>query len=98
MSTIVVRYRPREADADTNERLVEDVFADLADTAPDGIRYTVWHLTDGTFLHVAELDGDDNPLPRSAAFQRFLAGIDDRCEPNDRPIAQSAIRLGSYPS
>jgi hypothetical protein len=98
MSTIVVRYRPRDADADTNQRLIEDVFADLADTAPDGIRYTAWRLADGTFLHVAELDSDDNPLPRSPAFQHFLAGIDARCEPDDRPVGQPAIRLGQYPA
>ncbi len=98
MSTIVVRYRPRDADADANVRLIEDVFADLADRSPDGIRYTVWRLADGAFLHVAELDGDDNPLHRSPAFQRFLAGIDARCEPDHRPIGQPAIRLGDYPA
>jgi hypothetical protein len=98
MSTIVVRYRPRDGDADTNEQLIHDVFADLAEAAPDGISYTVWRLADGTFLHIAELAGDDNPLPRSSAFQQFVTGIDGRCGPDDQPVAHSATRIGTYPA
>jgi hypothetical protein len=98
MSTIIVRYRPRDGDAGTNEQLIRDVFADLTEAAPDGISYTAWRLADGTFFHIAELAGEDNPLARSPAFQRFVAGIDGRCEPDDRPVAHSATRIGTYPA
>ena len=36
MTTIVVQYLPRADLADDNQRLVEDVFAELAQTQPDG--------------------------------------------------------------
>jgi hypothetical protein len=95
MSTIVVRYRPTPERADENQQLVEAVFAELAETQPDGLRYATYRLADGTFLHIADLDGD-NPLQSSAAFAAFQEGIGDRCQPGHRPDAQDATLVGSY--
>ena len=55
MSTVVVRYRPRPEEADNNQRLVEAVFAELADKDPGGVRYATLRLADGTFVHIAEV-------------------------------------------
>ena len=95
MSHVVVRYRPTAEQADHNEALVRDVFAELAEEHPYGLRYATFRLEDGTFVHIAEIEGD-NPLPRSAAFARFQEGIADRCEEGHAPDAQSAVLVGSY--
>ena len=52
-------------------------------------------LDDGvTFVHVAVLEGDDNPLSRSAAFAEFQSGIHDRCA--EGPVPAEASIVGSY--
>jgi hypothetical protein len=93
-NSVIVRYRTTPEAADENARLVAEVYRALADTAPDGFRYTTYRLADGvTFVHVADHDGD-NPLatlPAFAEFQRDLAG---RCvEP---PAPSGATVVGSY--
>jgi acyl dehydratase len=93
--TKVVRYRTNPQDAAENARLIRDVFAELAAGQPDGLRYASFQLDDGvTFVHVAELDGDHNPLLDSAAFAKFQSGIKDRCA--DGPVASDATVIGSY--
>lgn len=96
MRRVVVRYRARSETVDENRRLVERVFAELADTRPDGLRYATWQLADGTFLHVAEIEGEPNPLEANAAFREFSGGVADRCEPGSGPDPQSADLVGSY--
>jgi hypothetical protein len=71
VTTIVVQYRPRADQADENQRLVEEVFAELDSTDPGGIRYATWRLADGTFVHIANLETDVNPPSSNAAFRRF---------------------------
>ncbi len=96
MSTIVVQYRPKAELADENQRLVEDVFAELAATEPVGIRYATWRLADGTFVHIADVEADVNPLSTNAAFQRFQQGIAERCEAAAPPNAHPATLVGAY--
>ena len=93
--TKVVRYRTHPQDAAENARLIRDVFAELAEDQPDGLRYASFQLDDGvSFVHVAVLDGDHNPLLDSAAFAKFQSGIKDRCA--DGPTASDATVIGSY--
>jgi hypothetical protein len=93
--TKVVRYRTNPQDADENERLIREVFAELAADPPDGLRYASFRLDDGvSFVHVAVLEGDHNPLADSAAFAKFQAGIGDRCA--EGPAASDATVVGSY--
>lgn len=96
MSAVVVRYTPRADRADENQRLVEAVFAELAATEPDGLRYATFRLADGTFVHIAEIEGDENPLAATAAFAEFQKEIADRCEPGLGPDPQEATLVGSY--
>jgi acyl dehydratase len=93
--TKVVRYKTRPECADENERLIRAVFAELAEQSPGGLRYAAFRLDDGvSFVHVAVLDGDENPLTVSAAFGEFQSGIKDRCV--DGPAAADATAVGSY--
>ena len=81
--------------ADENERLIRDVFADLAKHDPGGLHYAAFRLDDGvSFLHVALIDGDENPLLASTSFDAFQSGIADRC--TEGPIAVDATVVGSY--
>jgi hypothetical protein len=96
MTTVVVRYRPKPDQADRNQRLVEAVFEELAATNPAGLGYATLRLADGTFIHIADIETEANPLIEVAAFGEFLKGIDERCEPGEGPNAQQATLVGSY--
>ena len=96
MSTIVVRYRPEPDRADENQQLVEAVFAELAETDPGGVRYATLRLADGTFVHIAAVEADPNPLASNAAFARFQEGIVDRCVEGEGPNPQPAELIGNY--
>jgi hypothetical protein len=91
----IIRYTTKPECADENERLIRAVFAELARDNPAGLRYNAFRLADKvSFVHVATLDGDDNPLTRSAAFAEFQRGIKDRCA--EGPAAADAETVGSY--
>ena len=92
--TKVIRYKTRPEQAEENERLIRDVFAELSKEEPEGLRYAALRLDDGvSFLHVAVIEGD-NPLSASAAFAVFQSGINDRCV--DGPSPADATIVGSY--
>jgi hypothetical protein len=94
--TKVIRYTTRPDSADENERLIRRVFAALSELRPPGFRYAAFRLDDGvSFLHVAELSGEENPLSTLPAFAEFVAGIADRCV--EGPIPADAAMVGSYP-
>lgn len=93
---IVVQYRPWLDKTDENQALVEDVFAELAESNPDGVRYATFRLDDGSFLHIADVEADPNPLSSIAAFAKFQEGIGDRCEPGHTPDAKPATLVGNY--
>lgn len=96
MGTVVVRYRPKPDRADENQRLVEAVFDELAASDPGGVRYATWRLSDGTFVHIADVEGESNPLAGIAAFAEFQNDIAERCEPGDGPDPRAANLVGSY--
>ena len=94
MKRVIVRYRVKPERVAENEELVRGVYAELHETAPDGLRYGTFRLDDGvSFVHIAE-HTDDNPLRRIAAFQRFQEGIGDRCD--EPPAAVEMHEIGSY--
>ena len=91
----VIRYRTKPECAEENERLIRQVFAELAEQRPGGLRYAAFRLDDGvSFVHVALLDGEENPLTTSAAFAEFSSGVKDRCA--EGPVPADAAIVGSY--
>jgi hypothetical protein len=91
----VVRYEMRPETADENQRLIQDVFAELADTRPDGIRYASFRLADGvTFVHVGIADDGNDALSATSAFQTFQKGFAERAA--SPPVAGTAELLGAY--
>ena len=97
MKTILVRYKVKPELADDNQRLIEQVFVQLARDKPDGLRYQSFRLDDGvSFMHVATRDGEaeESPLMKVEAFRAFVAGIKDRCvEP---PVQTEMKAIGRY--
>ena len=81
-SSVIVRY---ELDPDRLEEhlgLIENVFAHLEATKPDGVHYGVMRSEDGTsFTHIGIYDSDEAREAASGneAFQAFVAEIGDRC-------------------
>jgi len=97
MAKVVVRYKAKSARADENQRLVEQVFAELDERDPGGMQYVCFRLDDGvSSLHLASIDTEDgsNPLSGIEAFAEFTRDIGARCE--EPPASQSATLVGSY--
>ena len=94
-TTKVIRYRTKPEQAEENERLIREVFAELAQNDPEGLQYATFRLDDGvSFVHVAVLDGEENPLTSSPAFAAFQAGVADRCA--EGPIPADATAIGNF--
>jgi len=96
MRTVMVRYKVKPELADENQRLIEQVFAQLARDKPAGLRYQSFRLSDGvSFAHVATHDGaDGNPLVQLDAFRAFVAGLKERCE--EPPLQLEVQPIGRY--
>jgi hypothetical protein len=91
----IIRYQTRPEAAEENQRLVEAVFAELADSTPNGLRYTAFRLADGvTFVHVVVSEGEDNPLPTLAAFKKFQENMGERVA--GPPVFEEATVVGEY--
>ena len=95
---LVTRYGTKSAEAaDENQRRVEGVFAELAETEPETVSYLVLRLEDGSFLHVSfHNHGDDevNPIASTASFAHFQDGHADRREGG--VDQQTATLVGAY--
>jgi hypothetical protein len=97
MSTAVIRYQTRPEAAEENQRLIEEVFAQLAAAAPPGLHYSTFRLADGvTFVHVVDGEG----LAELEAFQEFQRAIQDRLahgrEGETAVLRETAVLVGSY--
>jgi hypothetical protein len=94
MKRTVVRYKTRPERAQENETLIKAVFQELRTKAPEGARYLVLRLDDGSFVHIVERDDGPSPITALEAFQTFQGGIKERCiEP---PQAADASIVGDY--
>lgn len=95
MRNVPVRYTVKADRAGENESLVRAVFDDLELTGPEGLREATFRQDDGvSFVHIASIAGDYNPLSESAAFKAFQTQIGDRCEVP--PVAIDLHEVGSY--
>ena len=91
----MVRYRVKPDRVAEHEALIGEVFAELARAAPPGLRYGAFRQPDGvSFVHVAVIEGEKNPLEDLAAFRAFTAAIKDRCD--EPPVAVALTTLGAY--
>ena len=95
---LVTRYATQSAAAaDENQRRVEAVFAELAESKPGTVSYIVLRLADDSFVHVSFHDhGDDevNPIASTAAFARFQQDHESRR--SGAVDQQTATLVGAY--
>ena len=95
MRRVMVRYTVKPGLAEANEELVRAVYRELHEQTPDGLRYATFRLEDGLgFVHIAEVEGEHNPLTELPAFKAFVAGIGDRCD--QPPVTSGLAEVGSY--
>jgi len=98
MRQTVVRYTTKdEAAAKENQRLIEAVFADIATQGLEGLRsYNVSVLEDGlSFVHVAVVEIDGNPLFTLDSFQAFASTVSERAvEP---PVSVTGDVFAAHP-
>ena len=95
MKRVMVRYKVKPGRADENESYIRAVFEQLEETAPAALQYASFRLDDGvSFVHFACIEGEENPLSQSSAFQAFTSEIKDRCE--EPPVAVTLNEIGSY--
>lgn len=93
MGYAVIRYGVKTGSADENRALIEKVFAELEQSAPEALRYLVLELEDGEFVHVV-MDEGESPLPKLSAFKAFTAHHADR---RSTPVSRSPAKLvGNY--
>jgi hypothetical protein len=80
MKEVMVSYTLKPECVAENEALIHKVFEQIARDRPEGMSYSVARLPDGvSFVHVAVSPaGEESPLMKLAAFQRYLDGIKDR--------------------
>jgi hypothetical protein len=93
----MVRYKVKAGKAAENEEFISNVFEELQQTNPDGLRYASFKLEDGvSFVHIAsiETENGENPLSLSSAFKSFQNDIKDRCE--EPPMAIDLNTIGAY--
>ena len=91
----VVRYTTRPESADENEKLIRAVFAQLGEQMPEGLRYIAIRLDDQvSFMHVAVVEDDDNPLASLPAFGEFVSAISERCTDGPTPVGGTVV--GAY--
>ncbi|MDB5566287.1 MAG: hypothetical protein JWP84_2853 [Tardiphaga sp.] len=94
MKRTLIRYKTRPDAAEQNRRLIEGVFAELQEKSPEGVRYMVLTLGDGSFFHFVETGDGASPLPQLDAFKLFQAGVRERCA--EPPQAAEATIVGNY--
>jgi hypothetical protein len=92
---VMVRYKVKAGRGDENERLVKAVFAELAQKKTPGLRYNTYRLPDGvSFIHLATVEVEPNPLFALESFQRFTAAIGERCD--EPPVTLQLAEVGAH--
>lgn len=97
MRKVMVRYKLKADRVSENESFVRQVFAQLEQERPAGMRYATFKLDDGvSFVHIASLDAPEgtNPLTELSTFKAFTADIKDRCE--EPPVSTKLNEVGSH--
>lgn len=95
MRRLMVSYKVKPDRVAEHEALIRAVFGELASTAPAGIHYGAFKQPDGvSFVHIAFVSAEKNPLDAIAAFKAFTAQIKDRCDVP--PAAVELSEIGAF--
>jgi hypothetical protein len=80
MTHFMIRYQTKPEATQRNTELIENVFRELADTAPERVAYAVLRTDDGTFTHIVsyENESDNDAITDLPAFAAFVDGGEAR--------------------
>ncbi|MDT5068781.1 MAG: hypothetical protein QOK02_4936 [Mycobacterium sp.] len=91
----IVRYHTTHDSADDNQRLIEDLLAELAAWDPGGLLVQVLRFDDGAgFMHVAVFDGTADAFAPCAAYRAFHQDLGHRLAAP--PTVMRATMIGAY--
>ncbi len=90
----MVRYRVKAERLAEHEALVRAVFDELRAKAPSGIRYGAYKHDALSFVHVAFVEAEANPLQALEAFRAFTAKIAERCD--EPPSTVELTEVGAF--
>jgi hypothetical protein len=92
MRTVMVRYRVKPERVEEHEALVRAVFHELSGKAPPGLRYGAYKERDGlSFVHLAFVEVEGNPLSSLESFRAFTERIAERCDQAPATTELSAV-------
>jgi hypothetical protein len=95
MRHTMVTYTVKPGREEENAALVRGVFEELAEAAPDGLRYAVFYVPDSRqFVHLYTDEGSKSGIQGLASFQAFVTGAEDRHE-QPATFAQPEL-IGDY--
>lgn len=97
MERYMVRYKVKPERASENENFIKEVFKQLQNESPAGIRYAAFKQDDGvSFVHIASIETEDgeNPVSTLSSFKAFLSEIKERCD--EPPVLSELDEVGSY--
>ena len=97
MKAVKVQYTIKESYAETNQKNIQKVMADLRKLNNPGIRYSAFLLEDGkTFVHFAMYpdEGTSSIVNNLASFQSFRQQLKDS-HPEVPPKAEDLTLVGA---
>lgn len=92
---LMIRYRLKPGQVQRNLELLRDVYAELASTRPDDLRWVTYQLDDEvSFVDLVGGGLDPAALAQMESFRRFRSTLDERCyEP---PVMTGLHEVGSF--
>ena len=97
MTTVIVQYKVKPDQVESNKELISAVYDELRENQPGDTRYITFQLEDGvSFIHLNWNDREDgtNALTELPAFQRFQQRIPERVE--EGPVVTKLNEVGSF--
>lgn len=92
---VMVHYKVKPDRIEEHEALIRGVFTELERTLPAGIRYGAFKRADGvSFVHVAFVAAEKNPLDTISAFKAFAERIKERCD--EPPVVVELTEIGAF--
>lgn len=97
MNPVMVTYKVKPDQVETNKQLVKAIYDELHQTQPGDTRYVTFQLEDGvSFVHLNWNERDDghNTITRLEAFKRFQAGFAERAQ--EGPVFSQLTEVGAF--
>jgi hypothetical protein len=91
---IMIRYRLKADRLEHHLSLLHAVYEELEATAAESLHYATFQLDDELeFVDIASGPRLPEPLPRLESFQRYRAGLEERCE---RMVSEELHEVASF--